>query len=367
MSLKEYARKRSFAKTPEPKPSEPAARAGNFFCVQRHHATRLHYDFRLEIDGALASWAVPKGPTLNPAEKRLAMHVEDHPLDYGNFEGTIPAGNYGAGSVMLWDRGTFELLGDLPAKAQVERGDLKFRLHGHKLKGEFAIVLMKGRGKGNEWLLLKKKDEFADPDWDAEEHSRSVLTGRTQEEIARGMPAVETASGSKRAFPKGAVRAPMPASISPMKGVLATSLPRGDGWLYEIKWDGVRAICFVEGGAVRMLTRSGKSCERQYPELSVLPHFVGANDAVLAGEICALDHRGRPRFSLIQPRIMVADAASIAARARSNPVTLFLFDLLYLDGHDLRAVPLIERKKLLQSILKPGGVIRLSESFEEGE
>jgi bifunctional non-homologous end joining protein LigD len=368
VSLKEYARKRTFAQTPEPKPEPPKAdTGGNFFCVQRHHATRLHYDFRLEIGGALASWAVPKGPTLKPSEKRLAMHVEDHPLDYGNFEGTIPAGNYGAGSVMLWDRGAYELLGDLPAKAQIDRGDLKFRLHGHKLKGEFAIVLMKGRGKGNEWLLLKKKDEFADPEWDAEAHSRSVLTGRTQEEIARNMPAVETASGAKRTFPKGAVRAPMPASITPMKGVLATSLPRGDGWLYEIKWDGVRAICFVEAGAVRMLTRSGKSCERQYPELSVLPHFVDAKDAVLDGEICALDERGRPRFSLIQPRIMVADAASIAARARSNPVTLFLFDLLYLDGHDLRAVPLIERKKLLKSILKPGGVIRLSESFEEGE
>src|SRR5439155_6587365 len=196
--------------TPEPKPDQPeaAAPAGNFFCVQRHHATRLHYDFRLEIDGALVSWAVPKGPTLSPAEKRLAMHVEDHPLDYGNFEGNIPAGNYGAGSVMLWDRGSYELVGDLPAKAQIERGDLKFRLHGQKLKGEFAIVLMKGRGKGNEWLLLKKKDAFADAEWDAEEHSRSVLTGRTQEEIARDMAgqAIRPASEAKGAFPQGACR-----------------------------------------------------------------------------------------------------------------------------------------------------------------
>src|SRR5579872_1906791 len=224
MSLKEYARKRTFSKTPEPKPAKPAAPTGNFFCVQRHHATRLHYDFRLEIDGALASWAVPKGPTLNPGEKRLAMHVEDHPLDYGNFEGNIPAGNYGAGSVMLWDRGTYELLGDLPAKAQMERGDFKFRLHGHKLKGEFAIVRMKNRGKGNEWLLLKKKDEFADPAWDAEAHSRSVLTGRTQEEIAKWMDPAKSAHDSrsqheaKRAMPKGAVRAALPESVAPMKG-----------------------------------------------------------------------------------------------------------------------------------------------------
>src|SRR4029077_20007456 len=142
-----------------------------------------HYDFRLQVDGALASWAVPKGPTLDPGEKRLAMHVEDHPVDYGNFGGNIPAGNYGAGSVMLWDRGTYELLGDLPAKQQLERGDFKFRIHGQKLKGEFAIVLMKGRGKGNEWLLLKKKDDFAKPGWDVEEDAHSVKTGRTQEQI----------------------------------------------------------------------------------------------------------------------------------------------------------------------------------------
>src|SRR5947208_3614696 len=170
MPLEEYARKRRFENTPEPPPSADA-HAGNYFCVQRHDATRLHYDFRLEIDGVLKSWAVPKGPSLDPAVKHFAAHVEDHPVEYGGFEGNISAGNYGAGSVMLWDRGTFELLGDLPAKAQIDRGDLKFRLHGHKLKGEFAIVLMKGRGKGNEWLLLKKKDEFADPEWDAEAHN----------------------------------------------------------------------------------------------------------------------------------------------------------------------------------------------------
>jgi bifunctional non-homologous end joining protein LigD len=368
VSLKEYARKRTFTQTPEPAPEPPkAAPAGNFYCVQRHHATRLHYDFRLEVNGALVSWAVPKGPTLSPAEKRLAMQVEDHPLDYGNFEGTIPAGNYGAGSVMLWDRGAFETLGDLPAQAQLDRGDFKFRLHGEKLKGEFAIVRMKNRGKGNEWLLLKKKDMFADPDYDLEQHDRSVLTGRTQEEIARGMAPVEPAAGSKRSYPKGAVKAPMPENITPMKGTLATSPPRGDGWLYEIKWDGVRAICRIGNGAVRMVSRSGKSCERQYPELSVLPHFVDAREAVLDGEICVLDERGRPRFNLIQNRIMVSDPASIAALARSKPATLFLFDLLYLDGHDLRAVPLAERKKLLMSVVKPGGVIRISASFEEGE
>ena len=165
--------------------------AGNYFCVQRHDATRLHYDFRLEIGGVLKSWAIPKGPTLDPAVKHLAAHVEDHPLEYGDFEGNIPAGNYGAGSVMLWDRGTFDLLGDVPAAEQLARGDLKFRLHGEKLNGDFALVHMKGRGKGNEWLLIKKRDEFAAPGWDVEAHAYSVLSGRTQEEIARNLPARE--------------------------------------------------------------------------------------------------------------------------------------------------------------------------------
>jgi bifunctional non-homologous end joining protein LigD len=190
MPLEEYARKRRFENTPEPPPSAKKQKAaGAYFCVQRHDATRLHYDFRLEIDGVLKSWAVPKGPTLDPGVKHLAAHVEDHPVDYGGFEGNIPAGNYGAGSVMLWDRGTFELLGEESGDAQMARGDLKFRLHGEKLNGDFALVHMKGRGKGNDWLIIKKRDDFAVPGWDVEEHAYSVLSGRTQEEIARNLPA----------------------------------------------------------------------------------------------------------------------------------------------------------------------------------
>jgi bifunctional non-homologous end joining protein LigD len=160
--------------------------------VQRHDATRLHYDFRLEIDGVLKSWAVPKGPTLDATVKHLAAHVEDHPIEYGDFEGNIPAGNYGAGSVMLWDRGTFDLLGGVSGAEQLARGDLKFRLHGEKLNGDFALVHMKGRGKGQEWLLIKKRDEFAAPGWDIEDYATSVLSGRTQEEIARNLPARKT-------------------------------------------------------------------------------------------------------------------------------------------------------------------------------
>ncbi len=197
MPLEEYVRKRSFEKTPEPKPSatkSKKAATAPYFCVQRHDATRLHYDFRLEIDGVLKSWAVPKGPTLDPAVKRLAAHVEDHPLEYGSFEGNIPEGNYGAGSVMLWDRGTFELLGDGNGLAQIERGDLKFRLQGEKLAGEFALVQMRSRGKGNEWLLIKKRDAAASPGWDPENYSTSVLSGRTQEEIAQNLPARQAKS-----------------------------------------------------------------------------------------------------------------------------------------------------------------------------
>jgi bifunctional non-homologous end joining protein LigD len=194
MALEEYRAKRRFENTPEPPPGQvkSTSDAKPYFCVQRHDATRLHYDFRLEIGGVLKSWAIPKGPTLDPGVKHFAAHVEDHPLEYGSFEGNIPAGNYGGGSVMLWDRGTFDLLGDVSADQQLARGDLKFRLHGEKLQGDFAIVLMKGRGKGNEWLLLKKRDEFAVPGWDVEEHANSVLSGRTQEEIARNLPARKT-------------------------------------------------------------------------------------------------------------------------------------------------------------------------------
>jgi bifunctional non-homologous end joining protein LigD len=365
MSLKEYASKRSFDKTPEPKPERRSTAAGkNFFCVQRHDASRLHYDFRLEVDGTLKSWAVPKGPSLEPLSKNLAMHVEDHPLDYGNFEGNIPKGEYGGGSVMLWDRGVYELLGDAPAYEQIERGDFKFRLHGQKLRGEFALIKMKNRGKGNEWLIIKKKDSEAKPGWNIEDHSHSVLTGRTQQEIAENLPgAAPATSHQPPATIPGAVQSPMPTTISPMLATLTTHPPSGDQWLYEVKWDGVRAIIFVEDNQLRILSRSGKRCDQQYPELTVLPHYLKASNAILDGEIAVLDENGRSSFSLIQPRISVADPNSIAHLARSTPVTLFLFDLLYLDGYDLRAVPLEERKRLLEGILTPTDHIRFSDHF----
>ncbi len=229
MPLEEYAAKRTFEKTPEPRPGKNKSKPGaNFFCVQRHDATRLHYDFRLEIDGVLKSWAVPKGPSLDPTVKHLAAHVEDHPFDYGEFEGNIPAGNYGAGSVMLWDRGTFELLGDMPALDQMARGDLKFRLHGEKLQGDFAIVHMKNRGKGNEWLLIKKRDQFAVEGWDVEEHAWSVLSGRTQQEIAQNLPARrskrKTAGASDRVWKSS--RPARTTAKSPAKTAASKTAPK---------------------------------------------------------------------------------------------------------------------------------------------
>jgi bifunctional non-homologous end joining protein LigD len=359
LSLKRYAEKRKFGETPEPAPHEVPPTAGSAlqYCVQRHHATHLHYDLRLEIGGALKSWAVPKGPTLDPGQKRLAMMVEDHPLEYGGFEGIIPKGNYGAGSVMLWDRGTYELLGDATADQQLARGDFKFRLHGEKVQGEFAIVRTK-RGKGNEWLLLKKKDSFAQPGWNPEDHPKSVITGRTQEEIARGL---EAHTG------KESVDSKMPKNISPMLAQIGKGPPpAGKGWLYEVKWDGVRAICYIADGSVRMVSRNGNVIDQQYPELTILPHQVNAQTAILDGEIAALNERGVPSFELLQRRINVADASAVATLARHHPVVFFAFDLLYLDGRDLRGAPLEERKKLLKEILKPTDVIRYSEHFTDG-
>jgi len=358
LSLKKYSEKRHFDRTPEPAATEHPKSAGPLqYCVQRHHATHLHYDLRLEVGGALKSWAVPKGPTLDPAEKRLAMMVEDHPIEYGSFEGIIPKGNYGAGSVMLWDRGTYELLGDVSAEEQLARGDFKFRLHGEKITGEFAIVRMK-RGKGNEWLLLKKKDAAAQPGWITEDHAVSVLTGRTQEEIAQGLEATQRKKTAES----------LPEIGAPMLAQIGTNIPPSDAkWIYEVKWDGVRALCYIQDGHVRMVSRNGNVIDRQYPELSILPHHIQAQTAIIDGEIAALNDRGVPSFELLQRRINVSDASSVATLARHHPVVFYAFDLLYLDGRDLRGLALIERKRLLKEALRPNDVVRYSEHFTDGQ
>jgi bifunctional non-homologous end joining protein LigD len=367
MGLKEYAHKRQFDKTPEPKGNEPAPGGtgrGGFFCVQRHDATRLHYDFRLEVDGVLVSWAVPKGPSLDPTRKALAMKVEDHPLEYGTFEGNIPKGNYGGGSVMLWDKGTYDVLGDPSASEQLVRGDFKFELHGTKLNGSFAIVHMKGgrsKGKGNEWLLIKKKDDFAVPGYDIDQFAWSVATKRTQEEIAENIQPVSVADL------KGARKAAAPAHIEPMMATAVKKVPAAGDWLYEIKWDGIRALCFLNNGSLQISSRRGNRCEKQYPEFKDLAAHVNAKTAWLDGEICVLDEKGRARFELIQPRI-TANGGAVPHLTETNPATLFLFDVLYVDGYDLCGVALEDRKQLLSTIVTPTDRIQISEAFDtDGE
>ena len=352
MPLDDYQRKRDFARTPEPGgKSAIGNRQSAMFVVQRHAARRLHYDLRLEIGGALKSWAVPKGPTLDPKEKRLAVQVEDHPLEYGSFEGTIPAGNYGAGVVDLWDNGTWELLTDVPVEQQLERGDLKFALHGSKLMGNFALVRIKS-SKKNEWLLLKKPDFAAQPGWDAEDH-REPVRGRAAEP----------------ADVPGAKRAPMLDRFEPMLALLSRDVPEGSEWTYEIKWDGFRGLCFVRDGKLRVLSRNGNSMDAQFPELQELPASLAAESAIVDGEIVAFDANGRPSFSLMQQR---TGFVTPARRLRSSPATpesapppiaYIAFDLLYLNGYDLRDAALSERQKLLRAVLRPAAHVRLSETF----
>ena len=369
MSLEKYSEKRTFDQTPEPAPSAAETQPiGRVFCVQRHAARALHYDLRIEVGGALKSWAVPHGPTLDPKEKRLAVMVEDHPLEYATFEGNIPQGNYGAGSMMLWDLGTYEPLLGVDADKQIERGDFKFRLYGQKLKGEFALVRMK-TAKANEWLLLKKKDAAAATGWDVNAHACSVKTGRTQEEIAMDLAPRQTSSTalSGAADLPGAKLAAMPSKIEPMLAQIGDQIPESADWLYEIKWDGVRALAFVDEASVRITGRKGTSIDSQYPEVTVaLGQAVKARSAIIDGEIAALDEKGRPSFERIQPRIMNTDAGAVAQMMKSRPVVYFAFDLLYLDGYDLRDTPLAERKRMLSMILQPHNSIRYSQSFYAG-
>ena len=297
------------------------------------------------MDGVLKSWALPNGPTLDPAIKRLAVHVEDHPLDYGSFEGTIPSGNYGAGNVTLWDRGTYEWLGPKTPAQMWESGDLKLCFHGHKIVGEFALVRT-NRAKGKDWLLIKKKDFAVREGWDPEQDTRSVLQG----------PAEPSSI-------EGAVKAEMPASLEPMLATLGTSVPSGTDWLYEVKWDGYRALCYIADGKVRMLSRRGINLNKQFATVAeVLPQSVKAATAIIDGEVVALDENGNPSFQRLQN--MTGFGTKPAVKGMAAPfLNFFAFDLLYLNGYDLRKAALIDRRQLLMSILLPSEIVRYSEHF----
>jgi bifunctional non-homologous end joining protein LigD len=349
LPLEEYRRKRKFEETPEPAPKPPRGAGGASFVVQQHAATRMHWDLRLEIDGVLASWAVPKGPSLNPADKRLAVQTEAHPLDYAGFEGVIPEGNYGAGTVMVWDNGTYEIEGGDTATAQLARGDLKIRLHGHKLRGGFALVHSGKRATDpkdrKNWLLIKHRDEAADPGWDIEKFDWSVISGRTLDEIEAGLPA----RGGHAGELAGAREAPMPASLEPMLATLIERPFSDPDWLFELKWDGMRVLAFVRDGKLELRSRRGRVVTSQFPELEALPAKLSAKQAVVDGEVVVLDGDGRPDFGLMQQRMNVARPPR--PLLASAPVIYYLFDVLYCDGYDLRSVLLAERKSFLKRIL----------------
>jgi bifunctional non-homologous end joining protein LigD len=348
-SLAEYQRKRDFSKTPEPK-GTPAPSGQHRFVVQKHWATRLHYDFRLEMEGVLVSWAIPKGPTLNPAERRLAAHVEDHPIDYYDFEGGIPKGEYGGGTVMIWDWGTFELEEATPAES-LKRGEVKFRLNGVRLKGRYALVRTRS---DKDWLLIKKKDEAADPNFNIETFTTSVKTGRTKEEIEQGKDAVWSSS---RAEGEGglinlanAEKGPMPKSLDPMKAELRDGPFDDDDWLFEIKWDGIRLVSFIDNGKVSLQTRAGRIVDKEYPQLQAISQVVKAKQAVIDGEIVALDADGRPSFQLLQNRDKDA-----------THLQYLVFDLVYADGQRLFKVPLEDRKRLLRNLFADTALLKYSE------
>src|SRR5271157_384374 len=263
--LEEYRKKRQFESTTEPPGTETAVQGENTFVVQKHAARRLHYDFRLAIEGTLKSWAVPKGPSLNPSDKRLAVQTEDHPLDYANFEGNIPEGSYGAGTVMVWDRGTFQVEGTVDAANQLERGEIKFALNGEKLRGSFVIVRLKNSEKGNEWLMIKHKDAAGDPHWNIDEHDGSVLTGRVLPEIKAQAPPKCRPSVLYPAELPEARASVMPTHLGPMLATLSERPFSDPQWLFEIKWDGVRALAYIADGQLKLRARSGRDITSQYP------------------------------------------------------------------------------------------------------
>jgi bifunctional non-homologous end joining protein LigD len=357
--LEEYRRKRKFDRTPEPAGKQTVAATENVFVVQKHAARRLHYDFRLAINGTLKSWAVPKGPSLDSADKRLAVQTEDHPLEYGGFEGKIPEGSYGAGTVMVWDRGTFRVEGNADALTQVERGEIKFNLNGEKLQGSFVLVKLKHSEKGNEWLMIKHKDAAEDANWDIDQHDGSVLTGRTLKEIAEELPPKRGASPLHASELEGAKKSAMPGRLEPMLATIGESAFSDPDWLFEIKWDGVRALASIDDGKLLLRARSSQEITARYPELAALPEAVTASQAILDGEIVALDERGHSDFGRLQERMHVrAPSENLIAQV---PAVYYIFDLLYCDGYDLRAVALLERKQLLQKLLHGSERFRYSD------
>ncbi len=393
MSLSKYKEKRSFDETPEPTGGKGK---GNelIFVIQKHAASRLHYDFRLEMEGVLKSWAVPKGPSTDPAAKRLAMMVEDHPYDYKDFEGVIPKGNYGAGTVIVWDQGTYEPIekaGDKKAQEklllkQLKEGSIKIVMHGKKVKGEYALVKTKGFEE-NSWLLIKHKDKYASTE-DISLKDTSVISGKTIETVAAnpekiyGKDSKKTKTDdkviaaasedirkqvtpsttatkkvnsikNKKADTADAPKAPFPETFSPMLATLVDKPFDEPGWLYEIKWDGYRAVALCNNKEVNLLSRNNKSFnEKFYPVFEAVKQW-GIN-AIVDGEIAVMNKAGISNFGSLQNWRSEADGTII----------YYVFDLVWLDGFDLTHLPLTKRRELLEELVPKEGIIRLSENFK---
>jgi bifunctional non-homologous end joining protein LigD len=362
MGLKEYKTKRNFKKTPEPAGKKMDGRGEHRFVVQKHDASHLHYDFRLELEGVLKSWAVPKGPSMDPAVKRLAMMVEDHPIEYGSFEGIIPEGNYGAGTVMIWDEGTYHAIdtegreaNEKVLKEMLHKGSIKFVLEGKKLKGEFALVKTRSpNGKDNQWLLIKHRDRYANEE-DITKKDKSVVTKRSLERIARESGEGNTVwhSGghkNEEVDLHDAVKSEMPHHLKPMYATLVDEAFSDNDWIYEIKWDGYRAIAEINYNEVELYSRNNLSFNNHFDTIRKALQKLGIQ-AVLDGEIVALDEHGVARFELIQ---------NYKGTGKGN-IIYYVFDILYYNGNDLRDLPLLKRKEILKKVLQEMPAIRYND------
>lgn len=347
--LEEYRRKRDFAQTSEPRGEPQRGARGFSFVVQKHAARRLHYDFRLELDGVLKSWAVPKGPSLDPSEKRLAVQTEDHPLEYGDFEGVIPAGEYGGGTVLVWDRGTWMPVGD--PRRGLASGKLKFRVQGEKLAGGWTLIKLRGRaaadGKQN-WLLIKERDEAARSadEYDVTaERPESVQNGRGVASVARARKRTwrsKTEGSSRNRKPPGARRGALPRFVEPQLATLVAEPPKGDEWLHEQKFDGYRILCRIERGEVGLWSRNGKEWTARFPEIASAAAALPVQAALLDGEVAVLLSDGTTSFAALQ---------NATSEGSGGEIVYFVFDVLHRDGYDLRGAALEARKRELQSLL----------------
>jgi bifunctional non-homologous end joining protein LigD len=377
--LEKYREKRDFEITPEPPPgAEEQGRGPLIFVIQKHAATRLHYDHRFEVDGVLKSWPVPKGPSLNPRDKRLAVMVEDHPIDYASFEGVIPKGEYGAGQVIVWDAGTYspdeggKLSFDDREEAEtrmrkgIDEGKISVFLRGYKLKGSWTLVRTKRAA--NEWLLIKHKDRFADPERDIIDEERSVLSGLTLDGIKAGrLPKRGTVSEMclRPRDVEGARPAPLPRWIEPMHASLSEGPFSSPEWLFEPKLDGVRALSFIQRGNVSIFSRRGLDATKQYPGIANDLREQVEPQMVLDGEIVAFDENGVPSFQEIQQRLNLMRESDIKRAESQVPAFYYVFDILYAGGYDLRGARLEQRKRLLRQLLMPTDRVRLVEHFEQ--